>query len=64
MNKYQLLKIIGFSKEYIDHLRKVEESDDYIFESSVGEYQPQSCDVSNVIVDESITSFSTRLVTR
>lgn len=64
MTKHELLKSVGFSEEYMEHLRKVEESDTPVFESLVGEYQPQSCDVANLIVDESGNSFSTRLVTR
>ena len=64
MTKHELLKSVGFSEEYMEHLRKVEESDTRVFESLVGEYQPQSCDVTNLIVDESVNSFSTRLVTR
>ncbi len=64
MTKYELLKSIGFSEEYLTHLRRAEEADAYVFEPPVGEYQRQSSDVTNVIVDESINNFSTRLVTR
>jgi hypothetical protein len=64
MTKHELLKSVGFSEEYMEHLRKVEASETRVFESLVGEYQPQSYDVTNLIVDESVNSFSTRLVTR
>ena len=62
MNKYDLLKSIGFSDEYISHLKTFEDNEVYVFESDVNEYKPSSNDVSNVIVDESISNFTTRFV--
>jgi hypothetical protein len=61
MNKHELLKSIGFSDEYIEHLRRVEESVQYILESPVVEYSRNSLDMTNITVKESITSFSTKI---
>jgi hypothetical protein len=64
MDKYDLLKRVGFSDEYISHLKSLEDNERYVFESVVDEYKPLSSDVSNVIVDESANSFTTRLMLR
>jgi len=62
MDKYDLLKSVGFSDEYISHLKSFEDNEIYVFESVVDEYKPLSNDASNVIVDESINSFGTRFM--
>lgn len=62
MTKHDLLRRIGFSEEYITHLKRLEDNDTYVFEAVGEEYKQQSSDVTNVIVDESINSFTTRLV--
>lgn len=62
MDKYDLLKSAGFSDEYISHLKRLDDNEIYVFESVVDEYKPLSSDASNVIVDESINSFTTRLI--
>lgn len=64
MDKYDLLKSIGFSDEYISHLKNIEEGESSVFESVFDEYKPLSNDVSNVVVNEPINSFSTKLVIR
>ena len=64
MIKHELLRKIGFSEKYLDHLRRVEESDEYVLDLPVDEYLSQSCDATNVIVDESSNSFSTWVVTK
>ena len=64
MTKHELLKKIGFSEEYLDHLRRVEESDTYVIEAPRAEYTSRSYDVANVIVDKSLNSFSTWIVTK
>jgi hypothetical protein len=64
MTKHELLKIIGFSEEYLDYLRRIEESDIYVLEPPRTEYLSQSYDVANVIVNESANSFSTWIVTK
>jgi hypothetical protein len=60
MNKYYLLKCLGFSDEYISHLKRLEDNEVYVFETNINEYKPLSNDVTNVIVDESISNFTTR----
>ncbi len=62
MDKYDLLKSVGFSDEYISHLKCLDGNEIYVFESVVDEYKPLANDASNVIVDESINSFTTRLI--
>jgi len=62
MNKYDLLKSIGFSEEYISHLKKLDNEENIVFESVADDYKPLSNDVSNIIVDQSITNFETRLI--
>ena len=64
MTKHELLKSVGFSEEYLDHLRKVEQSDNYVFEAQTGVFQQQTCDVTNFVVGESVNNFSTWLVTK
>ena len=59
MTKNELLRIIGFSEEYISYLEKMEDLDKYVFETVDDEFQPQTSDETNVIVDESINNFST-----
>ena len=59
MTKNELLRKIGFSEEYISYLEKVEDHDNHIFEAINDEFQTQTCDETNVIVDESINDFST-----
>jgi hypothetical protein len=61
MNKHELLKSIGFSEEYIEHLRRIEKSDRYIFENPVIEYSRNSFDMTSITVKESVTSFSTKI---
>lgn len=62
MDKYDLLKSVGFSDEYISHLKRLDDNEIYVFESVVEEYKPLSSDASNVIVDESINNFTTRFM--
>lgn len=62
MDKYDLLKTVGFSDEYISHLKRLDDNEIYVFESVVDEYKPLSSDASNVIIDESINSFTTRVM--
>jgi len=59
MTKHELLRKIGFSEEYIAHLKKLENNETY--EVIGEEYPQQTSDVTNVIVDESINNFSTKV---
>ena len=61
MDKHELLKSIGFSEEYIEHLRNVEESDKYVFENPIIEQASKSFDMTNVYIEKSKTSFSTKI---
>ena len=62
MEKHELLKKIGFSEEYISLLKKFENNQDYAFEVFEEEYTQQSFDMPNIVIDESINNFTTRLV--
>ena len=62
MNKYDLLKDIGFSEEYISHLKKLDKEENIVFESIADDYKPLSTDMSNIIVSQSITNFETRFI--
>lgn len=61
MDKHELLKSIGFSEEYIDHLRNVEESDKYVFDNPTIKQASKSFDMTNVFIEKSKTSFSTEI---
>jgi hypothetical protein len=64
MDKRELLLSIGFSKEYISHLDRLDQSDAYVSEIVSDAYQFQAHDVSNVIVNEPKTSFRTKVIVR
>ncbi|MDP2003870.1 MAG: hypothetical protein Q8J86_13140 [Desulfurivibrionaceae bacterium] len=62
MDKYDLLKTVGFSEEYISHMKKFDENETSVFESTVDEYMPISFDTTNIIFSESKNNFSTKLM--
>lgn len=62
MNKYELLRTIGFSKEYISHIKDFEENETYVFETVKDDYVQQTNDLSEMVINESINNFSTKLV--
>lgn len=63
MDKHELLKSIGFSEEYIEHLQNVEKNDEYIIENPVVERASNTFDMANVYIEKSKTSFSTKIET-
>jgi hypothetical protein len=61
MIKKDLLLSMGFSKEYLDFLEKLDECDNYNFEQFDDYYISCSFDMTNIILEESKTNFVTKL---
>ena len=64
MNKYELLRKVGFSEIFIEYLSKVEESDAYMHEIPEHINEQLSCDVNDYIVSESTNNISPWLTTK
>jgi hypothetical protein len=59
MNKFELLKTIGFSDSFISELRNIEQNQENDFDPVDEVYQKPSFDLTNIIVKGSINSFDT-----
>lgn len=62
MDKRELLLSIGFSKEYISYLDRLDHDEVSPTEVIFDTFQIQPNDVSNVIVTEARTNFTTKLI--
>lgn len=60
MDKYEMLKSIGFSENYISHLKKVDSDESNVFATVADYIKPPSNDVSNVTIDRPLNTFVTQ----
>ena len=60
MDKYEMLKSIGFSESYISHLKKVDSEESNVFGTVADYLKPLSNDVSNITINRPLNMFVTQ----
>lgn len=61
MSKHELLKSVGFTDEYLEHLRKAEENDFHTMEVPEYEFTATTFDTTTLIINESFNGLQAQI---